>query len=160
MIGIRIKPLVIAAAALAALASVASAADRRHHGERGYERGHRHQFVENNRWDRQGDGRRNRPSEIRRMTGSYAPGRYQQGSSSFTRGLDTYAGSVQAYSIPGNGTYFVRDDGYWPQPERRSAALAPKAKIIDVEQEMGGNAFASAKACSFEAGVCVIRGGR
>jgi hypothetical protein len=164
MITIRIKPLVIAAAALAAFASVAAAADRGHHfrgdSDRGYDRGHRHQFVENNRWDRQGDGRRNRPAEIRRMTGSYASGRYEQGSSSFTRGLDTYAGSVQAYSIPGNGTYFVRDDVYWPQQERRSASLAPKAKIIDVEQEMGGNAFASSKACSFEAGVCVIRGGR
>nr|WP_325265509.1 hypothetical protein [uncultured Rhizobium sp.] len=164
MISHRIKPLVIAAAVLAAFASVASAADRRHHhqgyADRGYDRGHRHQFVKNNRWDRQGDGRRNRPAEINRITRTYASGRFDRGSSSFTRGIDTYAGSIQAYSVPGNGTYFVRDDIYWPQQERRSLALAPKAKVIDVAQEMGGNAVASNKSCSFEAGVCVIRGGR
>lgn len=138
----RMKPVLLAAAALvAAFSSVADAGDRRHH---------RHHRVENSRWDRQGDGRWNRPAEIDRM-GSFASRSIRR-----VRQLDGfYGGSIQAYSVRGRGIYFVREADYWPLRDERRTVLAPKAKIIDVEKEMGGNV----SACAFEAGVCIIRGG-
>ncbi len=142
----RIRPVLLAAAALVAVfSSAADAGDRRHH---------RHHRVENNRWDRQGDGRWNRPAEIDRM------GRFASRSIRGFRPLGGfYGGSIQAYSVRGHGVYFLRDADYWPLRDQRRPALAPKAKIIDVEKEMGGNVFASQTACAFEAGVCIIRGG-
>lgn len=38
--------------------------------------------------------------------------------------------------------------------------VAPKAKIIDVTSELRGAALAPFNGCSWESGVCVIRGGR
>ncbi len=151
MIANRIKPVVVATLMVAALTSSADATERRHHRDHGL---HRHHHVENNRWDRQGDGRRNRPAEIDYMTGNL-PGhsiRHVRQFSGF------YGGGIDAYPVRGNGIYFLKDGGYWPRREGAPVILAPKAKIIDVEVEMRNNAFAS-QACAFEAGVCVIRGG-
>ncbi|WJR69269.1 hypothetical protein QTA58_11245 [Neorhizobium sp. CSC1952] len=149
MIANRMKPVLAALVLVAAFATTAEARDRWHH-----DRGHRHHRVENNRWDRQGDGHWNRPAEIDRMAGvnTRSIRRLRQ-----LGGF--YGGAIEAYPVRGNGIYFLRDaEYYWPLREQSRVTLAPKAKIIDVEQQMGGNAFAS-QACAFEAGVCVIRGG-
>ena len=143
----RINPVLLAAALAALFSSAADAGDRRHG------RDHRHHRVENSRWDRQGDGRWNRPPEIDRMGGFVD--RWIRRSRS-TGGF--YGGSIQAYSVPGHGVYFVRDADYWPLRGEERIAPAPKAKVIDVEKEMGGNVSASPTACAFEAGVCIIRG--
>lgn len=145
----RMKPVLAIAAVLAALSSTAIAGDRPEN--RWGDRGHGYHRVENSRWDRQGDGRRNRPSEIERMGTAYA------NSISYVRRMgDFYGGAIRAYGLHGLGRYLSRD--YWPAGMNRPVVLAPKAKIVDVEKEMGGNAFAS-QACAFEAGVCIIRGG-
>ena len=62
-------------------------------------------------------------------------------SSSWAFNLDRVAGSIRDYRISG------------PQ-------LAPKAKVIDVESEPPGGFFNPRNACSYEMGVCVIRGDR
>ena len=148
MIANRMKPVLLAAALVATAASIAEAGDRRG------DRDHRHHRVENSRWDRQGDGRRNRPAEIDRM-GSFAVGSIKR-----VRQLGGfYGGALEAYPIRGNGIYFLRDADYWPLYGEPRVTLAPKAKVIDVEQEMRRNAVASQAACAFEAGVCIIRGG-
>ncbi|MBW6423928.1 hypothetical protein KX729_20920 [Rhizobium sp. XQZ8] len=149
MIANRMKPVFVAAAVFAALSTVAIAGDRPEN--RWGDRGHGYHRVENSRWDRQGDGRRNRPAEIDRMGAIYA-----NSVSHIRRMGDFYGGAIEAYGLRGLGRYFSRD--YWPAGGARQVMLAPKAKIIDVDKEMGGNAFAS-QACAFEAGVCIIRGG-
>ena len=148
MIANRMKPVFAALALAAALGSSVEAADRHR------DRGHGYHRVENSRWDRQGDGRHNRPAEIDRMIGinksiAHVRRRHHFG--------DFYGGSVVGYDVRGVGRYVSRDL-YWASDIRTGVMPAPKAKIIDVETEMGGNAFAS-RACAFEAGVCVIRGG-
>ncbi|TWF50256.1 hypothetical protein [Neorhizobium alkalisoli] len=180
MIANRMKSVLVAAAIFAAFTVTAEAGDGFRHGGRGHNGGHsngphrvissdfrgatlsgnhhRSRFVENRRFDRQGDGHYGRNGSVTRTVRSEQPSGFNGNSRSFFRQRDTYVGALQAYSIPGNGTYFVRDDDYWPAPQRRANPIAPRAKIIDVEQAMGGNAVASATACSFEAGVCVIRG--
>lgn len=62
-------------------------------------------------------------------------------------GIGTFAGSISGVRIKGNGVFFAID--------RRAATVvayrAPKAKIIEISAEDPESA------CSFEAGVCVIR---
>lgn len=62
-------------------------------------------------------------------------------------GLGTFAGSIAAVRAKGNGIYFASDISV-----RKTAPYqAPKARIIEVSLENPEGA------CSFEAGVCVIR---
>ena len=63
-------------------------------------------------------------------------------------GIGTYAGAVSAAGERGNGIYFSADNASVLRPD---VILAPKAKIIVVDFE------GDSPACSFEAGVCVIR---
>ncbi|WP_117195012.1 hypothetical protein [Rhizobium terrae] len=151
MIANHMKPVLAAAALVSALAAAfppaAEAGDRRRDWG---DRGHGYHRVENSRWDRQGDGRRNRPAEIDRQVAS------DRSISHIRRLGNFYGGSIEAYGVRGLGTFFLRD--VWPASVTDKAVLAPKAKIIDVEQAMGGNVFAS-QSCAFEAGVCIIRGG-
>jgi hypothetical protein len=168
MIANRWKPVVLSLALLAGFASSAAAESRwrhghgdRHHSNRIELRGeilsgrHRYHYVENRRWDRQGDGRRNRPAEIRRANG-YAAGsivrRQQIGG--------YYGGSIEAYPVRGNGVYSLGDNEYWPASPAPRAYLAPRAKIIDVVGDMRARPLSGRNACSYEHGVCVIRGGR
>lgn len=64
---------------------------------------------------------------------------------SIVPGVGTYSGAISAVQIKGVGNYFMvsgnlgADDG---------PVLAPKARIIEIEGD---------DACSYEAGVCVIR---
>ncbi|MGV8937473.1 MAG: hypothetical protein ACOH2J_10150 [Allorhizobium sp.] len=63
-------------------------------------------------------------------------------------GIGTYVGAVSAVNVSGNGIYFAVDNAALLGP---TVILAPKAKIIHVNFEGDG------PACSYEAGVCVIR---
>lgn len=62
-------------------------------------------------------------------------------------GIGTFAGSISAVRVRGSGIYFAiegsRSDVITYRP--------PAAKIIEVDTEMDDSA------CSYEAGVCVIR---
>ncbi|MGF0539579.1 hypothetical protein ACQQ2Q_16390 [Agrobacterium sp. ES01] len=69
------------------------------------------------------------------------------GSITVLPGIGTYSGSISAYRVPGNGTYFGVDRG---EPRIVKSTIAPKARIIVVSEQ--GN-----EACTYEAGVCVIR---
>lgn len=157
------KPVFAAALLLAAFSPIAEAGER--HDGKGYGRNHDHQRVENNRWDRQGDGRYNRPAEIDRANSfdnrsiTYFRRPDRQPGDLYGRS-DFYGGALVAWSLPGHGIYFLNDDGYWPRARSRNDHLAPKAKVIDVKEALNGGKNGQPAACSFEAGVCVIRGGR
>lgn len=62
-------------------------------------------------------------------------------------GLGTFAGSIAAVRVNNNGIYFTSSVA----ARKVAPYQAPKARIIEVSQENPGSA------CSFEAGVCVIR---
>jgi hypothetical protein len=72
---------------------------------------------------------------------------------SVVSGLGTFAGSLSALRVRENGLYFASAvDG---KDRARETHLAPRARIMSVgAQENAGNG------CAYEAGVCVIRGGR
>lgn len=76
------------------------------------------------------------------------PGIAGSGLPSVLPGIGTYAGSVSTVSFRGVGTYFAIDHS---GRRTRTVLLAPKALIIEVDAET------SDAACSYEAGVCVIR---
>jgi hypothetical protein len=66
-------------------------------------------------------------------------------------GVGTFVGNLSAVQIKGNGIFIAVDR----RPTRsKAAAPAPKAQIIEISAEN------EESACSFEAGVCVIRPGR
>jgi hypothetical protein len=62
--------------------------------------------------------------------------------------VGTYAGTADIYQADG-GTYVVGYGGGYNQYQSEPAALKPRAKVIDVKL--------TRNACSYEAGVCVIR---
>ena len=73
-------------------------------------------------------------------------------------GNGTYSGSTAALRIRGNGTYLVGNGAYagfgnrsYGTRNNAPAALAPKAKIIDVR------ATGTDANCRYQAGVCIIR---
>ncbi|WFU08546.1 hypothetical protein QA646_14770 [Rhizobium sp. CB3090] len=66
----------------------------------------------------------------------------------YAANIGTYAGTADMYQADG-GTYIVGYGGGYDPYQNESAALKPRAKVIDVKR--AGNA------CSYEAGVCVIR---
>lgn len=63
-------------------------------------------------------------------------------------GIGTFAGSISGLRIKGNGVFFAIDRNI---RAKVVAYQAPKAKIIEISAEN------PEEACSFEAGVCVIR---
>lgn len=68
---------------------------------------------------------------------------------SIVPGVGTYAGTVSALHVRGNGTYYYAE-GFGPAvPADVMIGPAPRSKIIDVQKHQNP--------CSFEAGVCVIR---
>ncbi|QND48617.1 hypothetical protein HB780_23850 [Rhizobium lusitanum] len=62
--------------------------------------------------------------------------------------IGTYAGTADIYRADG-GTYIVGYGGYDRYPGKPATRLKPRAQVIDVK--LAGNA------CSYEAGVCLIR---
>jgi len=90
--------------------------------------------------------------------GGYAPiyGSYDADLPSVIPGIGTYAGDLSAYEEVGNGIYFRRtlDYRYVAENDFYDFYDSPpmkRAKIIFVTPKT------NASACSFEAGVCVIR---
>lgn len=63
-------------------------------------------------------------------------------------GIGTFTGSISALRIKGNGVFIAIDRRSGPTSHRYQA---PKARIIEISAEN------PEEACSFEAGVCVIR---
>ncbi|CAN7331222.1 hypothetical protein LJR255_001808 [Pararhizobium sp. LjRoot255] len=65
----------------------------------------------------------------------------------------TYFGGLSAWTDPGNGTYFYSERGGYGYYSGNTDAdyRVPRAKIIRVTPSTAG------RACSWEAGVCVIR---
>jgi hypothetical protein len=112
-------------------------------------------LVENNRWDRHGDRHRNRFPRIRGID-NFAGG-------SFTRAHQVRAydrTNDEAFSQYASGTYFLRDQRYWDLSQENPIRLAPRAKIIHVDNRLDGDRYPPSDGCSYEHGVCVIRGGR
>ncbi len=66
-------------------------------------------------------------------------------------GVGTFVGSLSAVRIKGNGIFIALDRR---QPRHSVIVAAPKVQIIEISAENEDSA------CSFEAGVCVIRPGR
>jgi hypothetical protein len=66
-------------------------------------------------------------------------------------GVGTFVGNLSAVRIKGNGIFIAIDRR---ATHRSVAAPAPKAQIIEISAENEDSA------CSFEAGVCVIRPSR
>lgn len=157
MIANRMKPVLFALALSGALASAALARDpspdfnNSDTGYRGHHYGHGHhgrrgqlKLFSDQRLggaSRVISAPRNRTAE----GGSFAPSSY---SDSFSGSSFLYIdGARAAYSIvaaqPPAGPY-----------------IAPKAKIIDVAETSGQGNFNPVNGCSYEMGVCVIRGER
>ncbi|HXV29181.1 MAG TPA: hypothetical protein VD840_02515, partial [Sinorhizobium sp.] len=87
--------------------------------------------------------------------GGYAPD-YSYGGydlPSVVPGLGTYAGNLSAFRDEGNGIYFSRtgDYRYLAESSFDAAPPAKRAKVIIVSPQT------NALACSWEAGVCVVR---
>jgi hypothetical protein len=76
-----------------------------------------------------------------------------EGLPSVISGLGTFAGSLSALRVRGNGIYFASDFTRTGNPGE--TLLAPRPKVISV-----GVPENAGQACAYEAGVCVIRGGR
>lgn len=146
MIANRLTPVLAATALLALLATGASARDRspgHGHGAPGYHgphHGHGHHFGRN-RLNMLSD--RSLGGASRVVTASRSRGS-ERGSIGFV------SGSVIFYS----------DGGYWGSDAGQDNTMtpAPRAKIIDVNQAMTDQSFAATNGCTFEMGVCVIRG--
>lgn len=68
----------------------------------------------------------------------------------YLRGIGTYVGGISGVRAPYNGIYFARDGGRYS--DAPSANNAPRSRIIHVNQRTVG------AECSYEAGVCIIRG--
>lgn len=66
-------------------------------------------------------------------------------------GVGTFVGNLSAVRIKGNGVFIALDR---QMRTNRAPASAPKVQIIEISAENQDSA------CSFEAGVCVIRPGR
>ncbi|CDZ71059.1 Hypothetical protein NGAL_HAMBI2610_26630 [Neorhizobium galegae bv. orientalis] len=140
MIANRIKPVLVAAALFASLASATNARDGRSDPDSSVYR------LASNRWAERED----RASDVESFRVFYT------GTASFVRRLGIFSGPLQAPPIPDFGIHFARyfsEDYWWAQEGR--VVLAPKAKIIDVDSGLRG----FGNACSYEADVCVIRGG-
>jgi hypothetical protein len=173
--------LVLAMLAGSVLASSAQAVEpRRHHGSHDSHQASRSEFRGNNlsfprhrQWarnDRWGHDDRwvrdNRPRRsdvarnddrghdraIRRIGGDGFVSRTERSGS-------TWAGSTWAYSDPGNGIYFDRGYGSAQLEPSNRVPLASHMKIICVDQEGSSDRFVARNGCSYEEGVCVIRGG-
>ncbi|MQB45322.1 hypothetical protein [Rhizobium sp. ICMP 5592] len=62
--------------------------------------------------------------------------------------IGTYAGTADVYQA-NDGTYVLGYGGYGQYPGKPATRLRPRAQVIDIKL--------ARNACSYEAGVCVIR---
>jgi hypothetical protein len=158
MIANRIKPVLFAVALVSAAATAALARDPSpdfNSSDTGY-RGHH-----------DGSGHHGRRGYLKRLSDQRLGGASRIVSSTRNSGPDS--GSVQTLGsfATVSGTSIIYSDGYRetyvgqyaPEPPRSGLSYpAPKAKIITVTQELADGSFKPVDGCSYEMGVCVIRG--
>ncbi|MDL2406277.1 hypothetical protein PY650_11550 [Rhizobium calliandrae] len=125
------KAAMLVLAAAAALSSVSALAGDYRHGHRQF---HHSRFVRLQEISWPQRYQQPQPARIVLMDRQYAAD------------VGTYAGTADIYQADG-GTYVVGYGGGYDQSE--PAAPMPRAKVIDVKH--------ARNACSYEAGVCVIR---
>ncbi len=162
MIANRMKPVLFAAALACSLAAVATARDvspdfnSSDKGYRGHHFGHGHHGHRGHLKRISGEtlGGAARIVSSRRDAGSQSP---SQSPSIHTLGsFATVSGSSIIYSGGYREIYLGQ---YASEPQRPSLSyLAPKAKIITVTEELADGNFKPVDGCSYEMGVCVIRG--
>lgn len=158
MIANRMKPVLFAAALVSAFASAALARDPSpdfNSSERSY-RGHHYGHGHPGRrgqlklFSDQRLGGASRVVSSRRSSGS------QQASIRTLGSVATVSGTSIIYSDGFRETYFGQ---YGPEQDRTGLSYpAPKAKIITVTEELADGNFRPVNGCSYEMGVCVIRG--
>lgn len=156
MIANRMKP-VLFAAALACTSSAAAVGRDFNSSDTGY-RGHHF-----------GHGHHGHLKQLKRISGETLGGAARIVSS--TRDTSSRAPSMQALGsfatvsgssiIYSNGYRQIYLGQYASEPRRPDLSyLAPKAKIITVTEELANGSFKPVDGCSYEMGVCVIRGNR
>lgn len=155
MIANRMKPLLFAAALAASLSSAASASDNALSAGAAREGYHGHHS---------GNGRPDHVRQIRRFS-DHTLG----GISRATSGTSRDAGGRSSFATPGfsgsnsrSAILYLDDDRiiYSAAASQQPTGpyLAPKTKIIDVAEATAQGNFAPVNGCSYEMGVCVIRG--
>lgn len=160
MIANRMKPVLFALALVSACASTALARDPSpdfNSGDKGY-RGHHY-----------GHGHHGRRGQLKLFSDQRLGGASRVVSS--TRNVSPDSGSIQTLGsfATVSGSSIIYADGhreiyvgqYASEPPRSGLSYpAPKAKIITVTQELANGNFQAVNGCSYEMGVCVIRGER
>jgi hypothetical protein len=154
MIANRLTSVSLAIALSAAFASAAVARDRGPHHAPGYHGHHHGHHYGRNRLRILSDGALGGASRV----------------ATVKRNVRSNAGSVTSpgsYSVAVGSTVFYSDGYRAIYLDQRGLAAerpalsypAPKAKIIHVTEELAGGSFRPTDGCSYEMGVCVIRGG-
>ncbi|AYD02814.1 hypothetical protein [Neorhizobium sp. NCHU2750] len=158
MIANHMKPVLFAAALAAAFASAVEARDRWPEGggsRPGYHGGHHYGYGHHGR---RGDLKILNARVLGNPARAVAAGpdlQRNQGSIVTTGSSGVVSGSTMFYVDGGRIIY--SGDGMAP-PATEKPYLAPKAKIIDVTEELAQGSFKPVDGCSYEMGVCVIRG--
>lgn len=154
MIANRMKPVLFALALVSACASTALARDPSpdfNSGDTGY-RGH---HVGRGQLKLFSDQRLGGASRVVSSTRNSRP---DTGSIQALSSFATVSGSSIIYS---DGYREIYVGQYTPEPLRSGLSYpAPKAKIITVTEELANGNFQPVNGCSYEMGVCVIRGER
>ncbi len=116
--------------------------------------------AHDDRWVRDNRPRHSDLARNDRRDHDHAIRRFGSDGSNFRteRSGSTWAGSTWAYSDQGNGIYFDRGYGSAQLEPSFRTPQASHMKIIRVGQGSSEN-FVARNGCSYEEGVCVIRGG-
>jgi hypothetical protein len=160
MIANRIKPVVLAAAFVSALVSGASARD--------HSSGHRHHDPAYRHLERPAHGHHFRRGQLKLISGRSLGGasrivtatndtRSKTGSFVETGAYSSLAGSTVYYDDGSRAIYVDRYRG--PARGQALSYPAPRAKVINVMEELPDGSIRTIDGCSYEMGVCVIRGG-
>jgi hypothetical protein len=159
MIANRMKPVLLAAAFIAAFASTASARDRLPgDGRPGF--GHHERHRGHGHHGRRGDLpllSDHRLGGASRAVSSTSQRRYSSSSINTFAPIGVVSGSSIFYSDGYREIYLEPGTTGTRPPAARN--IAPKAKVIDVTQEVVDGSFRPVNGCVHEMGVCVIRGG-
>ncbi len=157
MIANRMKPVLVAAALVGALASAALARDpspdfnSSNNGYRGHHYGHGHH------------GRR---GQLKLFSDQRLGGASRVVSGSRDRSAESGSFVTPSYvgSVSGSSFFYVDGDrtvySTFATPSTTGPYIAPTAKIIDVTEASARGSFNPVNGCSYEMGVCVIRGER
>lgn len=151
MIADRMKPVLFAAALAVAFVDISTPAAFARDGFNSGHHGHHH-FGKRNRLKWLSDETLGSPT---RATAS----RSSRRETSSVRNLSSFGiatGSSIIFSDGYQAIYIDRFGGETGRPAR--PAIAPKAKIIHVTDDLVQNSFKPVNGCTFERGVCVIRG--